>query len=58
MITYTLLSILEFIALARYPNEVQWSSLSIWVYILFLLSVLAVGAYGWRAAIKIGRVHA
>jgi hypothetical protein len=57
MITYTLLSGLEFIALARYPKEVNWNSPGIWIYILFLLSILAVGLYGWRVARKIGRVH-
>ena len=48
--SYVILAALQFIALARYPADVNWASLSAWVYIIFLLSVLALGVSGTIAA--------
>jgi hypothetical protein len=45
--SYVLLGVLEFVALVRYPNTVDWGRPATWVYILFLVSVLLVGVYGW-----------
>jgi hypothetical protein len=50
MISYTLLAILELLALARYPMVVAWNALSTLLYVLFLVSVLVIGGYGWLAA--------
>ncbi|MGB8644999.1 MAG: hypothetical protein WCF84_07160 [Anaerolineae bacterium] len=36
-------SLLEFIALARYPDQVNWGGLSIWLYILILTAFLVAG---------------
>ncbi len=56
---YTVFAILQFIALARYPNDVTWSSPSAWVYLAFLVTVLPVGLYGWFGlAHKNGRARA
>jgi hypothetical protein len=37
---------LEIVALARYPGNVNWTGVGVWVYILFLVSTLAIGLYG------------
>src|SRR6266487_1984805 len=44
---YTAFAILELIALGRYSGGVDWSGLSGWVYLAFLLSILPLGLYGW-----------
>jgi hypothetical protein len=48
-------SVLQFLALARYPSNMNWGTLNAWLYILFLLSFLAVGVYAWYASRQIGR---
>lgn len=40
-------SLLLLIALARYTGDVSWSDLRLWLYVLMLISLLAVGAIGW-----------
>lgn len=47
---YTLLSVLQLIALLRYGDEVPWERPAAWVYVLFLLSILLVGLLGLRQA--------
>lgn len=47
MASYTVLGTLQFVALARYPDEVDWGAVRMWIYIAFLVSVLFVGVYGW-----------
>ena len=49
--SYVVFAGLELVAIARYPGEVAWHSPAAWIYLLFLLSALVVGAYGWRRAI-------
>lgn len=49
IISYLVLSITEFLALARYAGSFQWSSLSGWAYLIFLLSILGVGVYSFWA---------
>jgi hypothetical protein len=39
-------TLLQFVALARYAQHVSWDSASAWAYLVFLISLLAVGAYG------------
>jgi hypothetical protein len=46
--SYTVFGVFELIALARYTGQVDWSKPQSWIYVLFLLSVLVVGIYGWR----------
>jgi hypothetical protein len=45
--TYLLLALLQFVALARYPDEVSWSDLRLWVYLYFLATILVIGLWGW-----------
>lgn len=49
MRSYTLLGVLELVALARYPDAVDWTGPGGWVYVAFLVSILAVGLAGWYA---------
>jgi hypothetical protein len=50
--SYVLLGVLEFVALIRYPNTVDWGRPATWVYILFLVSFLLVGVYGWITTMR------
>jgi len=50
MISFTVYGGLQLIAIARYPGTVNWNGASAWIYLLLVLSILAVGAYGWRSA--------
>ncbi len=45
LISYVALGLLQLIALARYPTNVDWAGLRFWVYLLFTVSVLFVGLY-------------
>jgi hypothetical protein len=44
---YTVFAILQFVALARYSVDVNWSGASAWVYVGFLASIVPVGLFGW-----------
>ncbi len=48
-VTYTVLGILQLIALIRYPGEANQGGISIWVYLFFVLSVAGIGLYSWRS---------
>lgn len=48
--SYAAFAVLEFGALARYPDEVAWSTPQAWVYLVFLASSLGIGGYGWWRA--------
>lgn len=41
---------LQGVALARYPQEVNWGDPRLWVYIAFLCAILLVSLYAWRRA--------
>lgn len=45
--------LLELIALARYPRSLDWTRPGAWVYLFFILSIAAVGLYGWLAGRRI-----
>jgi hypothetical protein len=47
-LSYTVFGVFELIALARYAGSIAWDSYTAWIYVLFLVSVLVVGVYGWR----------
>jgi hypothetical protein len=46
-VSYTVFGVFELIALARYAGSVDWDSYTAWIYVLFLVSILIVGVYGW-----------
>ncbi|HUI88006.1 MAG TPA: hypothetical protein VLX61_04710 [Anaerolineales bacterium] len=54
MISYVIFSLLEFIAVERYPAEMKWATAGEITYLLFLLSFLGVGTYGWLQAQRAG----
>ena len=49
-VSCTVLGVLQLLALTRYPGEVDWGGIGAWLYLLFVLSILAIGLYGWREA--------
>lgn len=48
--SYMVFALFELIALVRYAEAVAWDGFSTWGYVVFLISVLVVGVYGWRRA--------
>lgn len=51
IIALALLGVLQFVALARYAGQMDWSRPGAWLYLIFLMSVLLVGGVGvylWR----------
>ncbi len=46
-LSYLVFGVIELIALVRYGQELAWSSAAGRFYVLFMLSVLALGLYGW-----------
>lgn len=50
--SYALLVVLQLLALARYPNEVAGSGFSLWLYLLFLLSMGVVAVATIRGAMQ------
>jgi hypothetical protein len=49
MISSVIFSVLQGIALVRYPDQFRWGTAGGWIYLLFLVVFLAVGLYGWLA---------
>jgi hypothetical protein len=49
-VTYTVFGLLQLLALARYGSAVRWDTVSAWVYLALVVTVVAVGADGmWSA---------
>ncbi|HEY0733954.1 MAG TPA: hypothetical protein VGD69_03540 [Herpetosiphonaceae bacterium] len=57
-ISYTVLGFFQLLALARYPQVVDWTMPAAWIYLVFLVSILLVGLYGWRQSARLSRVEA
>jgi hypothetical protein len=49
-ISYALLGIFQAISLMRYSGEVNWSTASSWIYLIFVISIIPMGLYGWKAS--------
>jgi len=43
----TFLAILQLVALARFPGEIDWSNPGAWLYLAFLIGLLPIGLYTW-----------
>jgi len=52
-ISYATLGILQAISLVRYSGEVNWSTAGSWIYLLFVISIIPMGLYGWKASRQI-----
>jgi hypothetical protein len=48
--TYVAIPALQFVALARFSDTVDWSDVQLWAYVIFLGGVLALGLYGLWAS--------
>lgn len=49
-LTFAAAPLLQFVALARYSDTVNWDTAGIWLYVAFLSSILILGLYGlWRS---------
>lgn len=55
-VTYIVLGGLQLVALARYADEVEWSSPSSWLYVAALVALVAFGVAGWRASADVARI--
>jgi hypothetical protein len=53
-LTYTAAPLLQFVALARFSETVNWSAPGIWLYVGFLVSILVLGIYGLRRSWALG----
>jgi hypothetical protein len=49
-IAYTVLGVLELVALARFSDEVDWANPVAWLFVAFFAGVLTIGSYGWYQA--------
>ena len=47
-ITYVVLGVLQLVAVARYPDEIDWSTPAAWLYLAVLGALVVFGAAGWR----------
>ena len=47
---YTVLGVLEFVAILRYPSTIDWGRPAAWVFVVMLGAVLACGLFGSVAA--------
>jgi hypothetical protein len=45
LISYLMLGLLQLVALFRYPSDVNWAQPNVWVYLLFLFSIVFVGLF-------------
>lgn len=48
------LGVLQMVALLRYLDEPDWGSIQAWLYLALLISFVALGLWGWRAARQVG----
>ena len=48
VLTYAAAPILQFVALARFSDTVNWDAPGVWVYVAFLVSILLLGLHGLR----------
>ena len=46
MLQYGLLGVLHLVALLRFDGTLDWDAAGAWLYLAFLVSVLAAGGYG------------
>jgi hypothetical protein len=54
-VAYTVLGVLELLALVRYSGEVRWGSAAGVAYLVLMVTVVPVGAAGWVAAARARR---
>ena len=53
--TYVAIPVLQFVALARFSDTVDWGDLKLWAYVVYLGGVLLLGLYGLRKSWAVER---
>ena len=48
VLTYAAMPLLQFVALARFSDTLDWDRAGAWLYVVFLLSILFLGVFGIR----------
>jgi hypothetical protein len=46
LVSYLAFGLLQLVGLGRFPSSLEWSQLVAWVYLFFMVTVLAVSLYG------------
>jgi hypothetical protein len=54
-VAYTVLGVLELLALLRFHDEPRWGSAAMIGYLVVLVTIIPVGATGWLAAVRARR---
>lgn len=55
-VSYMVYGALQLLALARYAQELDWYQPISWAYLLFMVSILVIGLYGWwQSTVTAGR---
>ncbi|HEY6744783.1 MAG TPA: hypothetical protein VI357_03605 [Mycobacteriales bacterium] len=57
-VAYTVFGVLELVALARFEDDSGWQSAAGIIYLVILVTVVPVGAFGWVAAVRARRRQA
>jgi hypothetical protein len=52
MLQNLVLGTLQLVAIARFSDTLDWDSAGAWIYLGFVISLFAVGAYGTRCAVR------
>jgi hypothetical protein len=55
--TYVAIPALQFVALARFSDTVDWSDAKLWAYVVYLGGVLVLGGYGLMRSWNVERVR-
>jgi len=57
-VTYTAVPLLQFVALGRYSDTVNWDGAGVWFYVAFLATILLLGVFGLRRSFAAARAPA
>lgn len=52
-LSYTVFAVLQLGALVRYPGQIAWDRPAALLYLVFMLSVLLIGLYGWWGSMRV-----
>lgn len=52
-LSYTVFAALQLGALVRYPEQIAWDRPAALLYLVFMLSFLLIGLYGWWGSMRV-----
>jgi hypothetical protein len=52
-VSYALLGLLQAVSLVRYAGDLNWSTAGSWIYLIFVISIIPTGLFGWKASRQI-----